>query len=231
MWFSRKYNSTDTHLYTFCMTSQQDWYLVPSGGELHVCYLPGDQSENENIRFVVHDKRWMIKSRNAPVPYPTMNHFVTEMCTGVHISVTKWCIVGYLSDAWWVCGMGRRHGLLCSLYRFLFGLQSVSFTGYWDIQEISGNIKQMPSRLCLVSNYRQISNISRFLGCNKIVDHSHVVGASSADGSPTTSSFSTYNGLDKDNCITSRETFKFCDWVCHILDVWRFAINSSVEPL
>ena len=81
MWFSRKYNSTDPHLYTFCMTSQKDWYLVPSGGELQVCYLPGDQSENENIRFVVHDKRWMLKSHNAPLPYPAMHHLVTEMCT------------------------------------------------------------------------------------------------------------------------------------------------------
>ena len=41
------------------------------------------------------------KSHTAPVPYPTMHHFVTEMCTCVHISVTKWCIVGYLSDALW----------------------------------------------------------------------------------------------------------------------------------
>ena len=31
------------------------------------------------------------------VLYPTMHHFVT--C--VHISVTKWCIVGYLSDTLW----------------------------------------------------------------------------------------------------------------------------------
>ena len=33
--------------------------------------------------------------------YTTMLHFVTEMCTCVHISVTKWCIVGYLSEALW----------------------------------------------------------------------------------------------------------------------------------
>ena len=32
-------------------------------------------------------------SHNAP--------FVTEMCTCVHISVTKWCIVGYMPDALW----------------------------------------------------------------------------------------------------------------------------------
>ena len=34
------------------------------------------------------------KSDNAPVLYPTMHHFVTEMCT-------KWCIEGYLSNALW----------------------------------------------------------------------------------------------------------------------------------
>ena len=42
-----------------------------------------------------------LKSHNAPVPYPTIHHFVTEMCTRVHISVTKRCIVGYFSDALW----------------------------------------------------------------------------------------------------------------------------------
>ena len=41
------------------------------------------------------------KSQNASVLYPTMQHFITEMCTHVHISVTKCCIVGYLSDALW----------------------------------------------------------------------------------------------------------------------------------
>ena len=41
------------------------------------------------------------KHQNASVPYLTMQHFVTEMCTWVHISVTNWCIVGYLSDALW----------------------------------------------------------------------------------------------------------------------------------
>ena len=41
------------------------------------------------------------KPHNAPVPYSTMHHFVTEMCTCVHISVTKWCIVGYLYNVLW----------------------------------------------------------------------------------------------------------------------------------
>ena len=41
------------------------------------------------------------KSYNAPVPYPTFHHFVTEMCRCLHISVTKWCIFGYLDNALW----------------------------------------------------------------------------------------------------------------------------------
>ena len=39
--------------------------------------------------------------------------------------------------------------------------------------------------------YRQISNISRTLGGNKIIDHWDVVGASPVGAAPTTSSFST----------------------------------------
>ena len=40
-------------------------------------------------------------------------------------------------------------------------------------------------------SYRQVSNISRTLVGNKIVDHSDVVEASPVGGAPTTSSFST----------------------------------------
>ena len=39
--------------------------------------------------------------------------------------------------------------------------------------------------------YRQVSNISRTLQGNKIVDHSGVVGASPVGAAPTTSSLST----------------------------------------
>ena len=39
------------------------------------------------------------QTHSAPVSYPTMHHFVTEMCTC--ISITKWFIVGHLSDALW----------------------------------------------------------------------------------------------------------------------------------
>ena len=39
--------------------------------------------------------------------------------------------------------------------------------------------------------YRQVSNISRTLVSNKILDHSDAVGASPVGAAPTTSSFST----------------------------------------
>ena len=41
------------------------------------------------------------KSHNALDRYPMMHHFVTEMCTHVHVSVTKWCIGGYGTDILW----------------------------------------------------------------------------------------------------------------------------------
>ena len=43
------------------------------------------------------------KSQNAPVPCPTMHHFVTEMCTHAHFcykmvhgGIFVWCIVGFV---------------------------------------------------------------------------------------------------------------------------------------
>ena len=53
------------------------------------------------------------RSHNVLDQYPTMHHFVTEMCTHVHISVTKWCIVGYGIGAWdlhyWSSVQGTHH--------------------------------------------------------------------------------------------------------------------------
>ena len=46
-------------------------------------------------------------------------------------------------------------------------------------------------RMPLIQQYRQVSNISRTLVGNEMVDHSDVVGASPVGAAPTTSSFST----------------------------------------
>ena len=45
-------------------------------------------------------------SHCAPAPHPTVHHFVTEMCTCVHISVANgalwiWCIVGFVRWVYW----------------------------------------------------------------------------------------------------------------------------------
>ena len=45
------------------------------------------------------------KSHNALDRYPTTHHFVTEMCTHVYVSVTKWFIVGYGTGALWDAGV------------------------------------------------------------------------------------------------------------------------------
>ena len=47
------------------------------------------------------------KFHNALHKYPTMQHFITEMCTHVHISITKWCIVGYGTKSLWDMGLSH----------------------------------------------------------------------------------------------------------------------------
>ena len=55
------------------------------------------------------------KSHNALDKYPTMHHFVTEMCTHVHISATKCCIVGYGTGAFWDLWDGSIEGGVLNL--------------------------------------------------------------------------------------------------------------------
>ena len=62
----------------------------------------GTHSPNEllwNIRAITQNPT--MHQTNIP---QWMHHFVAEMCTHVHISVTKWCIVGHGTDALWDCG-------------------------------------------------------------------------------------------------------------------------------
>ena len=74
--------------------------------------------------------------------------------------------------------------------------------------------------------YRKTSNISRTFVCNKIVDHSDVVGVSPVGAAPTTivvfGLTPGFNGLGKDNCKTRRETFKFWDLVRLPQEVLRY---------
>ena len=79
-------------------------------------------------------------------------------------------------------------------------------------------LKASSCRGYIPSEYRQTSNISRTLVGNKLVDHSDVVGASHVFILDLTYDF---NGLDKDNCKTRRETFNSCDLVRLILEILR----------
>ena len=56
----------------------------------------------------------------------------------------------------------------------------------------SGGVRVVGSdALLFKTTYSQVSNIRRTLTGNKIVDHSHVVGALPVGAAPTTASFST----------------------------------------
>ena len=56
------------------------------------------------------------KSHNALDEYPTMHHFVTEMCMHMHISVTKWCIMGLVH-----CGICESY----QLARVIMGFERI----------------------------------------------------------------------------------------------------------
>ena len=71
------------------------WIIV--GCAKICCNLSPSCSFSSSPHPAPYPRELLHKSHNAPVPYPTLHHFVTE----VHISVTKWCIVEYLSDALW----------------------------------------------------------------------------------------------------------------------------------
>ena len=78
-------------------------------------FLPITWSQNANVSEAFHNLYLVQlitkgrfqpidpshKSHNALDTYPLMHHFVTEICTHVHISVTKWWIVWYGTGALW----------------------------------------------------------------------------------------------------------------------------------
>ena len=58
----------------------------------HTSYQPDGLRHYDSLIYPSH------KSHHAFDINPTMHHFVTEMCTFVHISVTKRCIVGCMTS-------------------------------------------------------------------------------------------------------------------------------------
>ena len=86
------------------------------------------------------------KYPKATGKYPTMHHFVTEMCTCVHISVTKWCIVGYETGALWdlhnrsISNVKTQNAELW-LWHSLWNCTQVNATElhWWEVNIGSGN--------------------------------------------------------------------------------------------
>ena len=70
--------------------------LVPLFVPIGICVTTHDDGTASDVTIDPSHK-----SHNASHKYPIMHHLVTEMCTHVHISVTKCCIVGYGTDAFW----------------------------------------------------------------------------------------------------------------------------------
>ena len=89
--FSVSWNRNSVHSWNW----HQDTITIQIAG--YLAWLWWMQSVNLTHIDLSH------KYDNPPVPYPTMHHFVTEVCSRVHISVMKWCTVGYLMH----CGMGE----------------------------------------------------------------------------------------------------------------------------
>ena len=71
------------------------------------------------------------KTHNASDKYPTRYHFVTEVCTRVHISVTKWCIVRYGTGAMWDLWAGSIGASAGMMLTYLSRYISVSASGAW----------------------------------------------------------------------------------------------------
>ena len=90
-------------------------------------------------------------------------------------------------------------------------------TGYQDISPCTCARWHAPWNA-----YRQVSNIRRTLVSNKVVDHSDVVGASPSNYIFILHLTLGLNILRKDSCKPRRETYKFWDLVCLILDVLRY---------
>ena len=68
---------------------------------------------------------------------PTMHHFATEMCTPrVHISVTKWCVVGYGTGAFG--DLGNMSEVLEPPLLFLRNFPVLNHSWHWSHHSLDG---------------------------------------------------------------------------------------------
>ena len=73
------------------------------------------------------------KSHNASEKYPTLYHFVTEMCTHVHISVTKWCSVGLGNATLWDLWNRSKISGCCKVNKHIQHLLNATHIIHWFV--------------------------------------------------------------------------------------------------
>ena len=92
---------------------------------------------------------------------------------------------------------------------YMNSILSISKKAQSYIKTRYGVILQNSLKGCIeIHSYRQVSDISRTLVGNKIVDHSDVVGASPVGAAPPTSSFSTWRLASMDWAKTTARGYK-----------------------
>ena len=90
------------------------------------------------------------KSHDALVPYPTMQHFVAELCTCVHFcykmlhcGIFVWCIVGFVRWVYWswLAGNLLKHNIHILLLLFCQFFQSLLIWTWFQFQNKPINVK------------------------------------------------------------------------------------------
>ena len=143
--------------------------------------------------------------------------FLTNWGRVIHIcALVAWTAPShYLNQCWNIVDWAHRNKFLWKWNSYIFIQENV-------IETSSGQRRSFFLSFGVLK-YRQVSNISRTLAGNTIVDHSDVVGA--APVAPTTSSFSTeYLASIAWAKTTARRDEKHLKcWVLVrlILDIWR----------
>ena len=109
-----------------------------------------------------------------------------DMHHGTSVTLVPWCMPGSLASGflwrqWWI--RRSRHSRRMPNRQFYISGKRPMRQWFPSQKEATAGKPK----------YRKVSNISRTLVGNKIVDHSDVVGASPVGAAPTTSSFSTWH--------------------------------------
>ena len=162
------------------------------------------------------------KSHNASDKYPTMHHSVTEICTCVHISVTKKCIVGCGAGALW--GLCNRSSCnLCSvIWEIKFSILFPRFSSlsthliYAVMQKVKLSLRWRHNELDGVSDHQPHDCLLNLLFRRRLKKASKLrVTGLCAGNSPGAGEFPAQKASNAENAST---------WWRHHVQAWRWHI-------